>query len=164
MRYVPALVAGADELERRLTEIGRTTHVDTVGEDWQVRLRSNNTCAGLSITDLAFSMGHGELYGTLYWKWSESVHQSDAAEYLDVDSEAKAFIPRWSTPVEEARRSLHHAATIYWLCLVELNDNLAIEVGQQLKHFESRLCAWKLDDASGDDPNSSTAATCPGSS
>ncbi len=144
MRFVPELAPGGDQLSRRLATIGRTAHVDTVGPEWEKRLRKNNTCAGISIADLAYSMGHAVLHGTLYWKASGSVHQSDATEYLDFDHAAKAFVPRWYTSIQQVRRTLHNAATIYWLCLVELHDCLRINVGPQVKAFESRLRAWKL--------------------
>jgi hypothetical protein len=144
MQYVPELAPGGDELSRRLATIGRTAHVATVGPEWEKRLRKNNTCAGVSIADLAYSMGHAVLYGTLYWKASGSVHQSDAMEYLDFDDAVKAFAPRWCTSIQQIRRTLHNAATVYWLCLVELHDRLQIDVGPQVKDFESRLRAWEL--------------------
>jgi len=122
-------------------------YVATIGRNWEAQIKKANTCVGLSIKDLAWSLGreYGEWHGVVYASDSKNVHQSDLMNYLDFNDSAEAFVPRWHTSPDEVRTVLQQATTIYLGCVEELNKRFLFgdEAKKRIKECADDLKQWK---------------------
>lgn len=123
-------------------------HVGHVGPDWESKLRESNTCAGISVSDLAASLGRHfyMIYRSLYAFDSQSVHQTDALHYIQVDEEAEAARPLWFTSPDESRQMLHRSSMIFLGCAEELHKRFRFgnEAEKEIREIAAALKRWKL--------------------
>lgn len=133
---------------QRLSMMIERPYFDAVGPHWEAALRKSNTCSGLSIENLAKSIGepYRLWHGLVYSSDSQHVHQSDVIQFLNADIRTGVFTPRWSTSPEEIRSSLHKAATLYVQCIIELIRRLCFpeSAAETVRKFSQELREWSL--------------------
>jgi hypothetical protein len=89
-----------------------------LGPAWSKALRAN-TCAGVHVSDLAFSLGHQIYvwYRTLYGEHSSHVHTGDHRRFATRD--AKGPYVRWQDDNDDVARALLYSTAILGLATSE---------------------------------------------
>ena len=137
-----------------LNRIGRSAHrklcklpqpyVSALGPKWEKFLENANTCVGLHIADYAASLGRGfyMLYRSVYAMNSQSVHQSDSFDYIEVYDN----VARWYTSSREVQSMLHMSSIIFFGCIEELNKRFRFgeNAKERIDDFAAKLKKKKL--------------------
>jgi hypothetical protein len=143
----PGVKRAGQRLKKTIDTMERP-YVDTIGVDWEKKIKSSNTCSGLSIKDFASSLGSAYRlwHGLVYSSDSQHVHQSDMSEFLECNEANDTFWPRWFTSPDQVRTTLHKAALISLGCIEELNKRFKFGKTAKAKihEFGEELRSWNL--------------------
>lgn len=114
-----------------------------LGPEWTKRVRSQKF-AGVSILDLARSLGFGQLHAAIYGPQSGSVHASDGLSHMagdDLTGEIRFVV---SVSTDDVAITLRHASTLLWKVLEVANDQLGLGLEKELSALLARISAMRL--------------------
>jgi hypothetical protein len=122
-------------------------HLATLGEQWKKRLgKRPPTCVGLHIADFAGSLGRSfyVLYRSAYAVDSQSVHQSDALDYLDISDTADTIAPRWHSSIGDVRWKLRLSSMMFLGCVEELQKRFHFgqDINRRIHERAADLRSW----------------------
>lgn len=141
----PGIKQAAKQVLKKISKSERP-YVDSIGQDWVKQIKGKNTCVGLGILDFAESLGASfhRWYRTVYAGDSQHVHQSDAMSYLIKRESKDTFSPRWFTSAADIRNTLLYAATIYLLCVAELDKRFRFGASatERIGQFNDKIGQW----------------------
>lgn len=108
------------------------------------KLKNANTCAGVSISDLAKSLGskHHDWYVTIYSSDCAFHHHSEIDQYFQDHPDESAFV--WFTSAEDVAARVVQAACLYLDCLYSMHDRFVFPAADKdmLDNFSATLTGY----------------------
>jgi len=120
------------------------SHVDEyrneIGEEWAKRLKGATTCVGLTILDLADSLGLGHLYSDFYKPASAKIHGSDATRSIDVHQRADGGMTYSACSNDQGvAEALVFSSLVMLETLNVANQRLGLGLGEALSNIAPRI-------------------------
>ena len=115
-----------------------------IGLDWTKRLKKARSYSGLSIIDLADSLGYGRIYQSLYRTASSAVHANDAARFVDTDGDGSLVFK--AAPSGEGLGFTLRFASLFLIRGVEaVDDRFGFGMAAKIEEFHEAIGKMKLD-------------------
>jgi hypothetical protein len=117
--------------------------VALIGSEWAEKLRKSKSYAGVSIRDLAESLGVLPYYNSVYAFQCQSSHAKDAIDHVDFEKNGKAQVPALQLALgpkcPEVGQFLELACTVLIGALIVLDQRLRLGFEKEIASFWTKL-------------------------
>lgn len=138
---------------RRKIPVTKLNHINRIAADWETEIGAEWTkrlkkkgYSGVSVKDLAESLGYGQLYATTYRLSSAGVHASDASSHVqiddDLDGEWRFYAVSSSAGVA---RILGFASLMLVMIVQAANNRLGLSLKEKTDELLVRAQQMRLD-------------------
>lgn len=135
--------AGLKGLSKRMNKIEIDKQMQTVervvGKEWLNRLKRSKTYSGVSLKDLAQSLGLISAHQTAYYYMSKTAHAMDSSDYIHLDAQQGGLYIRLHDDLNSLGRIFGTADVLFFHSIDIYNRRFKLGLDRKLENMKAKL-------------------------